>query len=103
MKYVIALLLLTGCTADGSVEDLGHDLICLDSRDGERFKLITKTIKNVRYGIGAPSCYEVQDGDGRWRTICSGIEQYVKCQPTPRETAEAKRKVESLSYQGEQA
>lgn len=84
LAWMIAILMATGCTAKGNIEDPGHDALCTDHRTNEQFILRFDTIENVRYGVGAPSCYDVMDDDDRMRTMCSDMEPAITCADIPR-------------------
>lgn len=73
--------LLAGCTIQGDPADESrtHYVTCKDTRDGETFSFHGKTIRNVRIGIGADSCFTVTDDSGQERTLCQSNEAWLKC------------------------
>ena len=83
MKWctVFLLLFLTGCTMDGGNGEVTWDFNeCKDTRDGEVFVLVGDTVRNIRYGIGTPHCFDVDDTTGHTRTMCSNHLEWIKCE-----------------------
>ena len=72
---------LAGCTMQGDVTDENRQrhITCKDTRDGEVFSFHGKTIRDVRVGIGADSCFTVTDDGGKVRTLCGNNEAWLKC------------------------
>jgi len=84
MKFIPLLMLISSCTMDGGDITSEHELArCTDTRDGETFTIISSTARNARIGIGAPTCIDIDDTDGRTRTMCSNQEAWIKCVPVP--------------------
>ena len=83
MNKAVALfsVFMVGCTMDGKATGPDTNMACTDTRDGERFELVAHSARNGRIGIGADSCLEAMDTQGRWRTFCSKSELYIKCVP----------------------
>jgi len=76
-------LLAAGCTVDGgelAESDRNKVMTCKDTRDGEVFQFNTNTIRNFRFGIGAPSSFDVTTFDGREMTLNSEMEAWLKCE-----------------------
>lgn len=82
MKMIPLLILLAGCTIDSGEVTTDFDLaVCTDTRDGETFTIVGSTLRNYRAGIGAPSSYQIDDTEGRTRTLSSDMSAWLKCVP----------------------
>ncbi len=84
MKTILlgSFIVLAGCTINADVERIGKLTHCTDTRDGEKFTFSDKSITNVRYGIGADSCFTVKDESGVVRNLCKSHEVFLKCENT---------------------
>jgi len=80
MKYVLLALLLTACTYDAGTVGPGQVLDCKDFRDGETFTIRSENMGNFRGGIGTDSCISGRDDNGKERTLCSSMQQFIKCE-----------------------
>lgn len=81
MKMIPLLILLAGCTIDSGEVTTDFDLaVCTDTRDGEEFTIIASTFRNHRTGIFAPTTVQVDDTEGRTRTLSSD-DVWLKCVP----------------------
>lgn len=78
MRYLI-LILLAGCTMNADPTASFEFNKCVDTRDGETFTLVGSTVRNGRYGIGTPSCVDIDDTTGRKHTLCGG-NVWLKCE-----------------------
>ena len=76
----IFVLFMAGCTMDGEVTASYEFNKCTDTRDGEEFTLVGSTARNGRYGVGAPSCVDIDDTNGRTRTFCTNHAAWIKCE-----------------------
>jgi len=78
---LLTTVLAAGCTMEGSLEGGEKNKIvdCTDVRDGEKFTFNASTIKNIRYGVFADSCFTVTTESGDERTLCKSHEAWLKC------------------------
>ena len=82
MIPLLILILLTGCTYNGGDATVDWEFAdCTDTRDGETFTIIGSTVRNYRAGIGAPSTYQIDDTEGRTRTLSTDMNAWLKCVP----------------------
>jgi len=82
MKMIPLFILLTGCTYNPGEATADFELaVCTDTRDGKQFTIIGSTLRNYRAGVGAPSTYEIDDTEGRTRTLSSDMNAWLKCVP----------------------
>jgi hypothetical protein len=64
-----------GITEDGK----NKQMVCTDTRDGEKFSFNSNNITNARIGYGADSSFDVVDDAGKKRTLTNSMELYLKC------------------------
>ena len=84
LVFCLVVLALAGCQMEAKIApNNAPATACVDLRDGEKFSFKTKNITDVRYGIGAPSCFSVTDDAGKFRRLCSDQEVYLKCVSAP--------------------
>lgn len=81
-RYLIVAcmaLLFAGCSMQGEYSGEHKIIDCTDTRDGEKFTVDSRTITNVRVGIGADSCFDAVDNRGVERTLCKSHQAFLKC------------------------
>jgi hypothetical protein len=78
---LLTTVLAAGCSMEGHLENGQENRIvdCTDVRDGEKFTFNSDTIKDIRYGIFADSCFTVTIESGKERTLCKSHEAWLKC------------------------
>lgn len=80
MIGLVLLFLIGACTMKSDVIDDGKTNFCTDSRDGEKFSFKTSSVKSVMVGmLGAESCFDITDSNGKDRTLCKSQEAFIKC------------------------
>jgi hypothetical protein len=79
MRYLLLIIILSGCSMDAKVKEQSGIYHCTDFRDGETWDFDAATARDARYGLGAPSTITVTDTRGKVRVGSSDQNAYIKC------------------------
>jgi hypothetical protein len=86
-----AVLLVSGCTMEGSLSESSYNKIidCKDNRTNSTFTFNTNSIQNIHIGLGSSSFFDVVDFNGNARTIINDGGVTVSCKQDHKEQSTA--------------
>ena len=81
MKYLILLVVLSGCTYESTLDksELDKSVTCTDTRDGEVFTFLTNNVTNVTSSTSNGASFDVVTTEGKSMHITSAAEAWLKC------------------------